>query len=152
MTRGIFSWLALIIYGALLCYYGLYEAPVHMLWGEPFYVWPLRASGLMMGVGLLLGMFYAATGRLRKTGPTRPWIRNVNPEPDGQRLSFLNSDVGASAAIGAAFAGPMFNVDGTPMMDGGMFDVMGKSYGDSGNSFSSDIGGDMSSDMGSSSM
>ena len=33
--------------------------------------------------------------------------------------------------------GPSINVDGTPMMDGGMMDIMGKSYGDSSDMFSS---------------
>ncbi|MBS0349097.1 MAG: hypothetical protein JSR69_21840 [Proteobacteria bacterium] len=141
MTHGVFSWLALIIYGLLLCYYGLDKAPEHMLWGKPFYVWPLRASWLMMGVGLLLGIFYAATGRLRNTGTA----------PGGRGRSFLSRDVGASAALGAAVVGPMVNVDGTPMTDGGTVDVMGKVYGDSGSSFS-DMGGISSTDMGSSSI
>jgi hypothetical protein len=145
MTHGIFSWLALIIYSALLWLYGLYVAPEHMLWGKPFFVWPIRASWLMLGVGLVLGVFYAATGRLRRVAPARPRTRYAPGCVGNQRGSFMSGDVAIPVAAIAGFSGLLVNVDGTPMMDDGMVDVMGKTYGDSGADFSLDFGCNMDS-------
>jgi len=44
------------------------------------------------------------------------------------------------ATAGLASFAPMFNVDGTPMMDGGMLDILGKPYGDTGFTIETDFG------------
>ena len=60
--------------------------------------------------------------------------------------SLFDDDMGTGSAPGAAtgstdVVGPTVNVDGTPMLPGGILDVLGKVFGDSGTTFGSDMGG-----------
>jgi hypothetical protein len=64
----------------------------------------------------------------------------------GWLTSLFNDDIDAADPLAvtgfADVAGSTVNVDGTPMMPGGVFDVLGKVFGDSGGIFGSDFGGD----------
>lgn len=69
--------------------------------------------------------------------------------------SLFDDDGGAGSACAAAgtadVADPMVNVDGTPMLPGGVLDVLGRVFGDSGTIFGNDMGsGSFGSDMDSS--
>lgn len=147
--NGILGWKALTQYGVLLCLFGFF-GPEFDLWGKPVYVWALRAGFLLFVGGLVMGAVLAATGRLTKGSADH------HAQGGGRRHRFTHDSIGAGSAVAAAgaaaIAGPMVNVDGTPMMDGGMFDVMGKAYGDSGTSFSHDFGGGIGISMDSSSI
>lgn len=134
MTHGFFSWKALTRYGVLLCLFGFF-GPEFDVWGVPSYVWALRAGFLLFVGGLGMAAVLVATDRLA----VGSWVDNVHFTCGNGRWNTFQ-DTGSAAA---GFSSPSVNVDGTPMMDGGMFDVMGKAYGDSGTTFSNDFGGGM---------
>lgn len=139
MKRGISIWSVLVTCGLLLYFFGLFFAPEHKVWGKPFYVWPIRAGTLLFGLGVVIGIVQAVVGRVRKAGAVRRWVGEAGDEQERRRRQSMVGRLGAGGALAAAgiagYAGPTVNVDGTPMLDGGVVDVMGKTYGDSGVSF-----------------
>jgi len=134
VTRGILSWKALIVYGIGLYVYGLFAPELEArVWGVQGYLWVLWSAEGMFAVGVVAGIFLAATGRLRKASVPR---RRPGDAIRSKGVASFMDDAGAGRALAAAgmaaIVAPLVNVDGTPMMEGGAVDVMGKSYGDSG--------------------
>lgn len=149
MTDGILGWKALTRYGVLLCLFGFFGAEFD-LWGKSVFVWAMCAGILLFVGGLGMGAILAATGGQSTDGAN-------DEEPGGGRhRRVADGDIDAASAVAAAgaaaIAGPLVNVDGTPMLGDGMFDVLGRVFGDIGTSFSDDFGGSFSSDMDSSGM
>ncbi len=129
----------LVTCGLLLYFFGLFFAPEHKVWGKPFYVWPIRAGELLFGLGVAIGVIQAVIRRVSAAGAARRWVDEAGDEQERLRRKSVVGQLGAGGALAAAgiagSPGPIANVDGTPMLDGGVVDVMGKTYGDSGTSF-----------------
>lgn len=139
MKRGISIWSVLVTCGLLLYFIGLFFAPEHKVWGKPFYVWPIRAGELLFGLGAAIGVIQAVIRRVSRAVAARRWVDEAGDEQERLRRKSVVDQLGAGGALAAAgiagYGGPTANVDGTPMLDGGMVDVMGKTYGDTGTSF-----------------
>ena len=136
MNHGILSWRSLIACGALLCAIGLF-GPEFPLWGAPNYVWALLVGILLVMVGLSMAVALAVTGRLTSNRHAMWWAANSDDVHEWRSSHEVAGTIGAGSQLHTDFGGrtgPLFNVDGTPMLDD-LIDVAGKVYGDSGDSF-----------------
>lgn len=122
--------------------------------GKPVYFWVCWSGILLFLVGLVLGIVFSVTGRTRSKRDAHAWVNSAGDDAERSRRHRMVAGMGAAGALAAAGValgdddghsfhfGPTVNVDGTPMMDNGVIDVMGKTYGDSGDhSFGHDFGG-----------
>lgn len=160
MSQFSFNPWVLLKAGLLVFFFGFIFTSSKDFMGKPVYFWVCWSGILLFLVGLVLGIVFSVTGRTRSKRVVRAWVDSADDDAERSRRHHMVAGMGAAgamAAAGVAFGGeghafrfgPTFNVDGTPMLDNGVHDVLGKTYGDSGNHSS---GHDFGSGAGSSSI
>lgn len=103
--------------------------------GAPLTRW-LVLGFLLVGVllfvgGLLMGVVFFFTRGRKSKQAAKAWIADAADEDERRRRQRMVSGLGVGGALMASgIAGPMVNTDGTPMLDGGAIDIMGRAYGD----------------------
>lgn len=152
MSQFKFNPWTILSIGLFVFFYGLFFTSSSRVLGKPVYFWVCWSGILLFLVGLVLGIVFTVTGRNRSKRVARAWVNSADDGAERSRRHRMVTGMGAAGAMAAAGVamsddghgfrfGPTVNVDGTPMMDNGMIDVMGKTYGDSGNhSFDHDFG------------
>jgi len=127
LRSGPFTWKTVASWGfILLLFYMLFSDKSHPI------LWVGRLGALLILVGLFIGAVQSVAWRVRGGHAVRSWAaRATDDEDDFQSHHHIATGALVGAGVGA-FAGLMVNVDGTPMQDNGMVDVMGKAFGDSG--------------------
>lgn len=145
--------------GSLLNLSIMFLLPRFMPFDERLYEWQQSLGALLFFGGLVAWSVLPSAGKRSEANSTRTRFGPASSTNGTRRRDYESDDdhtdrmLACAGAIGLG-AGMMFNVNGTPMIEGTMMDVTGHSYGDSGDTFSSDIGGsDMfGNDIGSSDM